>query len=386
MSDGIGSWARLMARKALAVGLALAVVGATGVSPAPAQNAAASGSRCRPPAGYTNLDVGALGTGSTLATDLNDRGVVVGGSETATGVHAFVWSRGRLIDLTPPGSVFSGALGISDRDQVLHQWFDPAAGAQRAALWRHGRSTAIDTGPGDTVALALNERGEVLLYGALWRRGLVEPIAAPAGFSLITSHLGDRGHVVGGVVPDPGPGGGHPTPATGFVWRRGVLTEVVPQPPQRSIRQSIAVNDAGQALFDAYGPAVLWDGARIVELGSLGGPTTSTFGTDLDDRTQVVGSSTTASGDTHAFLWDDGRITDLHPVAGVASSAQVINDRGVVAGHVEGRGTVTWTCGHMVDVGVSGTPIAINERGQIASWVGTPTGATHTVLSTPLHR
>ena len=48
---------------------------------------------------------------------------------------------------------------------------------------------------------------------------------------------------------------------------------------------------------------------RNAGLGTLGGATS--VATAINDLDEVVGSSQTATGQTHAFLWRDGHMTDL---------------------------------------------------------------------------
>ena len=66
-------------------------------------------------------------------------------------------------------------------------------------------------------------------------------------------------------------------------------------------------------------------------LTDLGGPLLI-HANDINEAGQVVGSATTAAGQPHAFLWDDGVMTDLGTLGGPTSSAGGLNDAGQVVG------------------------------------------------------
>lgn len=64
----------------------------------------------------------------------------------------------------------------------------------------------------------------------------------------------------------------------------------------------------------------------ITDLGTLGGGMSSALG--INNREQVVGVSGTASGQSHAFLRQNGVMTDLGTLGGTNSIAVAINERG----------------------------------------------------------
>src|SRR5262245_49299165 len=65
----------------------------------------------------------------------------------------------------------------------------------------------------------------------------------------------------------------------------------------------------------------------VIDLGSLGGVYSYTHASDINATGQVVGMS-----NGHAFLWQDGIMTDLGSLGRGDSSAAAINDVGQVVG------------------------------------------------------
>ena len=73
-------------------------------------------------------------------------------------------------------------------------------------------------------------------------------------------------------------------------------------------------------------------GYSITDLGTLGG--TSSEAAAVNNPGDVVGSSTTAAGVSHAFLYRNGLMFDLGTLpGGSASQATAINDRGDIVGY-----------------------------------------------------
>ena len=75
------------------------------------------------------------------------------------------------------------------------------------------------------------------------------------------------------------------------------------------------------------------------DLGTLGGPQTDAYG--INDRAQVVGSSDTKSGESHAFLWEKGSMHDLGSPASGLCTAMRINNKGTAVGIWSPKGTAS---------------------------------------------
>src|SRR5262245_45831236 len=98
----------------------------------------------------------------------------------------------------------------------------------------------------------------------------------------------------------------------------------------------------------------------LVDLGTLGGSAAAARG--INDRRQIVGDSATLpDGWNHAFLWEDGTMTDLGILpGGKSSTAAAINNRGDIAGTankdfidvgMDKIRAVLWSGGAMIGLG-----------------------------------
>jgi probable HAF family extracellular repeat protein len=127
---------------------------------------------------------------------------------------------------------------------------------------------------------------------------------------------------------------------------------------------AVDINESGQVVG---GGAWIWQNGKKTQLGTLGGPRSSVLA--INDHGQVIGGSTTAKPvKGHSFLWQNGRMIDLYPVGARAinNRGQVVGSGGVAGGHEH---AMLWENGKVTDLGTLGGPgsiaLAINDRGQI---------------------
>jgi probable HAF family extracellular repeat protein len=122
----------------------------------------------------------------------------------------------------------------------------------------------------------------------------------------------------------------------------------------------------------------------MIDLGSLSGSAGISVARSINAAGQIAGWSSSARGDTHAFLYSAESLRDLGTLGGKISEANAVNASGQVVGHsitasgamhgfVYGKGVMT-DAGTLGDGSSSSTAYAVNTSGQV---VGTSTMAPH---------
>lgn len=340
----LGKWNEMRSnaarcRAALATLVALAALAALG---APAALLAQA------PPHYTALNLGtALGGSLSEAVSINDLGFVSGAAllpGSSTTLNAVVWVYGFPFALGTLGGTSSAqafAGGFNDRGEVVGI-SETAAADPNAESWSCG-------------AFFFARQLGHSCVGFVWRLGVMTALPTLGGPNGFAAGINNLGQVVGWAendVHDPTCSGGTNGQVLQFKaveW--GPNGEVIQLPGYRGDpdQAAVAINDKGQvvgvsgicgtsvgALSATH--ALLWDHGTVTDLGNLGGNGWNTPDAINDDGEVVGFANVTNDVDApifHAFLWTRGlgRMKDLGTLPkDVISEAEGINDQGQIVG------------------------------------------------------
>lgn len=336
---------------------------------------------------------------------ISERGhVLLPTTVDADTVATAVWRRGRIEVVPNPPEAFLPLTGldVSNRGDVVGV-YTAAMGCRFAPVgagflcpvpvwWTDGELRRLPSPSGFGLALDVNDRGQVTgrlvappdSPPEMWQRAVVwddgelvtppgpHPVEIEAG---VDDHINNRGQVLVEWQDD----GEHVG-----VWQVGAgLTEIDGGGQETDL---LDINDrgdvvgiTGEQVGSAWvGRAVLWRDGQVLDLGDFGGGSIRAL--TLDERGQVLVAADQPDG-RHAYVWDDGELTDLGLLPdGITPSD--MNDRGQILGtrYDSGLGErrpVLGQGGHWVELprpeGLEGEVVAtdFDSRGHIVGHVGT---------------
>lgn len=317
----------------------------------------------------TVLDLGTLGATytSSSASAVNESGQVVGQAFTADGVNrAFLWQNGTMTDLGTLGGLRSGAGDINDSGQIVGGSFPAGATTSHAFLWQNGIMTDLGTLGGDSSgAAAINNHGQIVGHSKtasggfgsfVWENGIMYDLDAliPANSGWVTQALygidiNDNGQIAGTGLFN-GEQRAFLISDSDAIFANGGLTITNLGTLVGGYSSAADMNSLGQVVGTSYAGAanagnshaVRYSGGVVTDLKTLvGNPTigdNSSVARAINDAGQIVGySSTTTWNVRHAFLWQNGKMTDLNKQlprgsAWVLEFANDINGTGQIVG------------------------------------------------------
>ncbi|MEU4765894.1 hypothetical protein AB0H12_21810 [Actinosynnema sp. NPDC023794] len=245
--------------------------------------------------------------------------------------RARIWQDGTVTDLTPSGAgvVIASAIGNTGVVPMTYSTSPSGYHQEKAVVWRDGKHTSL-------------------------------PVTGP---HLWTSAVNDAGVVAGSKAPMFG------TDLHAFLCPDATTCRPLPTVPGSSTYSVEAINEAGVVVGNRDTKALRWAGDQVTVLSTSGGVANSPQA--INERGDVVGWTTDASGTRRATLWRAGGGSVTLNVPG-RSEAVAVNDRGDVIGWTGSAGSprgFLWRDGKVVYLGsLGGTrslPVALNERGTI---------------------
>lgn len=292
--------------------------------------------------GAARARVLASGDGSS-ARDINNSGTVAGyilpSGTSARGSRetASTWSAGKVQKVRLAGAHSSSGSGINARGEVTGDYAG-ADGSSRGFLWNGSRSLDLGDSPhpdfARVFATDINDHGTVVGYllpiqgesfrairilgsdAFIWRNGVMRQLVTDSSLSEIEAWgINNAGDVVGYMTPR------GTERKVAYLFSGGKLTQLALPAGWRQ-SEAVAINDLGQIVGSAVDSlsrvhAVLWEGGRMRNLGSLPGDSTTndigTRATAINAAGQIVGYSESVRGRMRAFYWENGVMRDLLP-------------------------------------------------------------------------
>ena len=311
---------------------------------------------------YTVTDLGTLGGTTATVTDINNNRQIVGRAATTSdsATHAFIWQSGVMHDLGTFGGL-SAAYAINSGGSVVG-YSTLSSGSSHSFLYdaTNGLQDLGAFGGDLSQAYGINDAGQIVgrVFDAsghhpfVYSAGVTTGVANPFGGNGTALAINNSGAIVGGFSNSTNTASFNFLNIGGTTFDLGSFGD--PNGNQANainLSGSVVGQAGGQSAGQFYSHAFLYDGLTKHDLGTLGGRQSSA--NDINNDGVIVGNSNLSGlgGVNHAWIYESGLMADLNAlldpsgaalVAGTGSyylsSAVGINDDGwIVANSSNGR-------------------------------------------------
>jgi uncharacterized membrane protein len=247
------------------------------------------------------------------------------------------------------GGLFGSPLAANQEGIAVGAATD-ADGVSHAVLWRSGRPQRLATGAAESVAVAVNARGDVVgtgrsgtdAFGWVWSRAATTRLQAEHGRVAVPAAINDRGLIVGALAESAGAHGtvrNEDENERAAAWDSATAAPVSLSPlPGDDGGYAFAVDNHGRiggiSASTRFRP-VVWAAGNPRALPDLGGGYAAVRA--LDDSGVAAGDAVGTDGRDHPVMWDRaGRIIDLGlPTGARSGQAKAILRDGVIIGTAE---------------------------------------------------
>ena len=300
-----------------------------------------------------------------------------------TGVSAGVGTGQQTINLEEP-AMRSRKIGLGLGVVVVLGFLATARGEVRYTI----------TDLGDFAPSGLNNHGQVAGVSggrpSIWKNGVVTDLGKLGDWTHWVWQINDHGRAVGWMEPSTYPHSGLLYSA--LLYDDGQITELGTLGGDWS--GAMDINDAGQIVgwsgtVQEKEHAFLWENGVMTDLGTLPGGTFSNARA-INNLGQIVGIGASGDGSNQVFMWEAGQIQELIALGDRNADPYAINDSGQVVGRwtvdepYPGDHAFVWQDGLAADLGTLGgfSSLAwdINNSGQVVGYAYTSTGVYHASL------
>jgi probable HAF family extracellular repeat protein len=295
------------------------------------------------------LDLKGFSTSSGIQADAHGVGnldpagnvAILGRSFGADGLsHATLWKATAsgaplsLTDLgTPFGSNFCAAVAINDYGLI--------AGTNPAFVDVPGIGVTTLSTSLASETFAVNNRGDVVGYAdgnwMGWHVDLLGNITGPISLGTFRAYDINDGGIMAGEQDG--------SPAIAWFDAGALQVQKLALLAGTTMGWAHALNNGSSVVGECreqigdgiyLSHAFLWTPASgMISLGGLGGG--SSVASDINDIGQVVGTTSTSSGSSVAFLWENGKMSDLNILSAAGNKQTLLNASAInAAGHIVG--------------------------------------------------